>query len=122
MKDSVMHVNSVIGSMEFTKESFTDELPGQERFDAVLGLRPELIEISKTPVEGGREATVYSVMPAGSETTVYLKVGEEKILAKQNGLQQYDTDEKVWIHMDAKKTNVFAKETGRLVKMAITEK
>lgn len=122
MKDAVMHVNSVMGSMDFTKESFTDELPGQQNFDAVLGLRPELIEISKTPADGGQEATVYSVMPAGSETTVYLKVGEEKILAKQNGLQQYGIDEKVWIHMDTKKINVFAKETGRLVKMASTEK
>jgi len=60
-------------------------------------------------------------MPAGSETTVYLKIGEEKILSKQNGLKQFAPDEKVWVRIDPERINVFSKDSGRLVKLAKME-
>ena len=47
---------------------------------AVVGVRPELAEILDGPAEGSIEAEVYSVMPAGSETTIYLEAGGERIL------------------------------------------
>lgn len=117
----VMKVSSDLGIMEFQREFFTDEIPGAARFDAVAGIRPELVEIHDKPVEGGIEARVYSSMPAGSETTVYLEIGKERILSKQNGLKQYHTDQRVWVKIDQEKINVFAKESGRLVKLALTD-
>lgn len=114
-----LKVDSVLGRLQFNAESLTDECREFGGGDVVVGVRPELIDILKAPEPGTIEATVYSVMPAGSETTVYLQVGEEKILAKQNGLAQYGTDEKVWIRMDSDKINVFSKENGRLIKKAV---
>lgn len=121
MSDDTMLVESDLGVMKFEKESFTNEIPEVSKYEAVLGVRPELIEIHETPFDGAKEAKVYSVMPAGSETTVYLEVGNEKILSKQNGLKQFAADQKVWISIDPDRINVFAKESGRLIKLAKTE-
>lgn len=111
-------VKSSLGVMSFTEDTFTAEMPKAGEFEAVAGVRPELIEIHTKPVDGGIEAKVYSVMPAGAETTVYLEVGEEKILSKQNGLKQYDTDQRVWLKINPDKINVFAKSSGRLIKLS----
>ena len=70
---------------------------------------------------GSIEAEVYSVMPAGSETTIYLEVGGERILSKQNGLKQYSPDQKVWLRINPDKMNVFCKDSGRLAKLAVMD-
>lgn len=118
LKNGKLMVKSPLGVMEFTEDTFTNEMPQDTEFEAVAGVRPELIEIHTRPVDDGIEAKVYSVMPAGAETTVYLEVGDEKILSKQNGLKQYDTDQKVWLRINPEKINVFAKSSGRLIKLS----
>lgn len=118
LKNGKLVVKSPLGVMEFTEDTFTNEMPQDTEFEAVAGVRPELIEIHTRPVDDGIEAKVYSVMPAGAETTVYLEVGDEKILSKQNGLKQYDTDQKVWLRINPEKINVFAKSSGRLIKLS----
>ena len=117
----VLTVRSALGEMKFGPESFTEDMPEQPAFEAVAGIRPELVEVLTRLAEGAIEAKVYSVMPAGSETTVYLQVGEERVLSKQNGLKQYDPDQKVWLKIDPQRINVFAKESGRLVKLAVMD-
>lgn len=116
-----MKVNSVLGNMDFGRSSWTEEVPSSLEFESILGIRPELVEIHRRPIEDGIQAQVYSVMPAGSETTVYLQIGDEKILSKQNGLKQYVPDEKVWLKIDLDKINVFHKESGRLIKFAVLD-
>lgn len=111
-------VESSLGLMEFTEDTFTGHMPKKTEFEAVAGVRPELIEIHTKPVDGGIAANVYSVMPAGAETTVYLEVGDEKILSKQNGLKQYGTDQNVWLKINPDKINIFEKESGRLIKLS----
>lgn len=118
LKNGKLVVKSPLGVMEFTEDTFTNDMPQDTEFEAVAGVRPELIEIHTRPVDDGIEAKVYSVMPAGAETTVYLEVGDEKILSKQNGLKQYDTDQKVWLRINPEKINVFAKSSGRLIKLS----
>lgn len=118
LKNGKLLVRSPLGIMEFTEDTFTNEMPQETEFEAVAGVRPELIEIYTRPVDDGIEAKVYSVMPAGAETTVYLEVGDEKILSKQNGLKQYDTDQKVWLRINPEKINIFAKSSGRLIKLS----
>ncbi len=121
MEKGIMKADSVLGHMEFGENLWTEEAPQSGKFEAILGVRPELVEISRNTIEGGIEAQVYSVMPAGSETTVYLQVGNERILAKQNGLKQYNPDENVWLKIDPDRINVFNKESGRLVKLAVMD-
>ena len=116
-----MTVESVLGTAIYDRKSFTGEAPGDGSFEAVVGVRPELVEILDGPAEGSIEAEVYSVMPAGSETTIYLEVGGERILSKQNGLKQYSPDQKVWLRINPDKMNVFCKDSGRLAKLAVMD-
>lgn len=116
-----MTVESVLGTASYDRKSFTGEAPGDGSFEAVVGVRPELVEILDGPAEGSIEAEVYSVMPAGSETTIYLEVGGERILSKQNGLKQYSPDQKVWLRINPDKMNVFCKDSGRLAKLAVMD-
>lgn len=123
LEGDVLEVDSVLGKMKFGKEFLTEPLSQGESFEAVVGVRPELVEIREEKEEDGASigAKVYSVMPAGSETTVYLEIGEEKVLAKQNGLRHYGTDQEVQVCIDPSRINVFKKETGRLIKSAVME-
>ena len=137
LKDGVLEVESVLGTMQFKKEFLTEALTGspmqssgdhpvsspadRPSFPVIVGVRPELIEIRSSKEPGTIEAQVYSVMPAGSETTVDLKAGSEKILSKQNGLKHYETDQNVWLKIDPGRINVFDKESGRLIKKAISD-
>ena len=116
-----MTVESVLGTAAYDRKYFTGEAPGDGSFEAVVGVRPELVEILDGPAEGSIEAEVYSVMPAGSETTIYLEVGGERILSKQNGLKQYSPDQKVWLRINPDKMNVFCKDSGRLAKLAVMD-
>ncbi len=121
MEQGSLVVESALGKMTFGPETLTGELPKESSFEAVLGVRPELVEIRIQPGEGTIPAQVYSVMPAGSETTVYLNVGAERLLSKQNGLKQYEPDQQVYLDIALEKINVFAKESGRLIKLAAAE-
>lgn len=118
IRDGKMQVESVLGTITFGKETFTEAAPESGVFEAVVGVRPELVEILDEAQEGSIEAQIYSVMPAGSETTVYLEVGGERILSKQNGLKTYVPDQKVYIRIDPARINVFHKESGKLIKLA----
>ena len=123
LEGDVLEVDSVLGKMKFGREFLTEPLSQGESFEAVVGVRPELVEIREEK-EGDIAsigAKVYSVMPAGSETTVYLEIGDEKVLAKQNGLRHYGIDQKVWVCIDPSRINLFKKENGRLIKSAVME-
>ena len=115
-------VTSPLGRMEFTQDRLTDELPAQTSFDVVLGIRPEKIGICPQEGDGGIAASVYATQPAGSETTIHLKMTDDSVvLAKEMGIRNYAVDQIVHVKIDPDKLNVFAKETGRLIKMAVPD-
>ena len=114
-------VTSPLGRMEFTQDRLTDELPAQTSFDVVLGIRPEKIGIHCQEGDG-IPASVYATQPAGSETTIHLKMTDDSVvLAKEMGIRNYAVDQIVHVKIDPDKLNVFAKETGRLIKMAVPD-
>ncbi len=122
---SVMTVDSVLGRMTFDKETLKleEEIPENEDFEAVLGIRPESVKIfAKQPADGSViPAEVYASQPAGSETIVTLEIeGEQKtqMLALQVDLQEYEMFQKVWIGLDPRRINVFNKKTQRLIRFA----
>lgn len=116
-----LRVESELGCYDFGEEYVTQEIPQESSFDCVLGIRPELINIYEEDQLSAIPASVYSVMPAGAETLVYLQVGEQddRLLAKLNGLKNFTTDQDVFMHIDPDKINVFAKASGRLIKKAV---
>ena len=120
MKNGQLVVKSELGNHTFGPETLTnEEKPASGEFDCVLACRPEQIEISRESVEGALPVSVYANQPAGSETIVTLKAGEEEFLAKELGQVHYDLDQKVWAIIDQNKINVYNKETTRLIKRAV---
>ena len=121
-EDGGLVVTSSLGRMSFTADCLTDELPAQSSFDVVLGIRPEKIGICSQNGDGAIPASVYATQPAGSETTIHLKMGDDSVvLAKEMGIRNYAVDQVVHVKIAPDKLNVFAKETGRLIKMAVPD-
>ena len=121
-EDGGLVVTSSLGRMSFTADCLTDELPAQSSFDVVLGIRPEKIGICCQEGDGAIAASVYATQPAGSETTIHLKMGDDSVvLAKEMGIRNYTVDQVVHVKIAPDKLNVFAKETGRLIKMAVPD-
>ena len=106
----------------FDREDLADEFKDASGFDAVLGIRPEQIGLSKKETSPDAiAAKVYTVMPAGSETLVTVKLGESQIIIKELGNTTYKPDQTVYLALDPKKINVFDKTSGRLAKYAIAD-
>ena len=121
-EDGGLTVTSPLGRMAFASERLTDEVPAQSSFDVVLGIRPEKIGICCQEGDGAIPASVYATQPAGSETTIHLKMGDDSVvLAKEMGIRNYAVDQVVHVKIAPDKLNVFAKETGRLIKMAVPD-
>ena len=121
-EDGGLVVTSSLGRISFTADCLTDELPAQSSFDVVLGIRPEKIGICSQNGDGAIAASVYATQPAGSETTIHLKMGDDSVvLAKEMGIRNYAVDQVVHVKIAPDKLNVFAKETGRLIKMAVPD-
>lgn len=117
----ILTVNSDLGSMQFPAALFTDDMPDEEEFDCVLGIRPEKIRIMGQPSSDTIEATIYSVQPAGSETTIHVTANKTSVLVKDIGIKTFTIDAKVYIDTDLSKVIVFSKESGRLIKRAIPD-
>ncbi len=115
-----LSVTSPIGDFVFDKETLKTEekIPGDDTFDVVLGIRPEVIQVSPKAKDDCLEATVYASQPAGSETIVTLEANGVQLLALQVDLRNYEMNQKVWISTDPKRINVFNKETQRLIRFA----
>ncbi len=100
-----------------------EEIPENETFECVLGLRPEMIEIyTEDPQHKNTvKANIYANQPAGSETLVTLTVGKTEFLAIQVGLVEYDMNQDVFVVLHPGRMNVYNKGTGRLIKFAKTK-
>ena len=120
MKNGQLVVKSELGNHTFPADQLTQEKkPSSGEFDCVLAMRPEQILISREPVEGALPVTVYASQPAGSETIVTLKAGEDEFLSKELGQAHYDIDQKVWAIIDQNQINGYKNETTRLIKRAV---
>ena len=78
------------GGMEARFEAFNAFSPGEQ--DVIVGIRPEYIRIDR---DGAMEATVYSTLPSGMETTIRLNAGKLPLTAVVFGDQDFPVDGKV---------------------------
>ena len=115
-------VNSDLGKHVFPKRDvkLDEEIPLNEDFECVLGIRPELVELETEPHDHPYmvEANVYASQPAGSETLISLTVGKSEFLAIQLGLADYEMNQKVYAVLHPERMNVYNKKTERLIKYA----
>ena len=119
--DGSLTVRSIFGERTFGKENLTDAVPSASLFPVVLGIRPEKIGITGADEAGVTPGAVYSIQPAGADTTVHVKVGETIVLAKEMGIRNYPIDARVGLKIDSDRLNVFSKESGKLIKTAVLE-
>jgi len=115
--DDNLTVNSILGEMVFDGDTFTENMPSaSSSFPCVIAVRPE--QVALRIKKGMFECTVYSSMPAGSETLVHVKIGETILLAKRLGLVDYELNQQIWATISPDNTNVYDKESGMLIKRA----
>ena len=114
---SSLVAEGIMGKLVFPREVATEKAPTSGSFDVILGIRPEQVTISRERTAPEQvEAHVYAGMPAGSETLVTVRVGEQMITVKELGSTHYSGDEKVYLSFDPKKINVFDAKTEELIK------
>ena len=80
--------------------------------DFVIGVRPEMVEISE---EDGIEAEVYSAMPTGMETTVRVRIGNFLLTGVVFGGVTYDIGSRVHIKFKGAGLMLFDRISGRLI-------
>jgi multiple sugar transport system ATP-binding protein len=118
---SGLRVDSDLGSLLFPSELFTVDMPAENEFECVIGIRPEKLEIGRKEDGADIPGVVYMTQPAGSETTVHVTAGQSRLLIKEMGIKSHDPDEHVLLKTDVAKTIVFAKQSGRLIKKAVPD-
>lgn len=112
------HGNTLETDSSLGKMIFSEGYHGKEgKFDIVLGIRPENINIS----DNGIEASVVSYQPAGSETLVRIAVGNDKLMIKVIGTKSFAIGEKIRIKITEDSVNVFDKASENLIKDSIAE-
>lgn len=83
----------------------------------VLGIRPEHVQVSGIQHDGWAPAKVYVTELMGSETFVFVMIGNEKVIARAPGDFRAEVESTVWVHIDMTKAHFFDSVTGqRLVK------
>ncbi len=81
----------------------------------VVGIRPEDISISTTPIPGSEEFVAYSVLPAGADSTIVARQDDDELTIRVMGISQLKMDQKIWLTFDKSTINVYDKESGNLV-------
>ena len=78
-----------------------------------IGIRPEFLPING---DGEFEGTAYSTLPAGMETTVRIKIGEEILSSVVFGAIDYDVDAKIRFSVSGDNILLFDPETTELIR------
>ncbi len=86
----------------------------------VLAIRPEHIHIYDAEEDVTEsicvEASVYSEMPAGSETLIQLTVGSDiTLLSKYIGEKTLTVNQKIYLGVDSNNVNLFSKENQKAI-------
>lgn len=116
----VMTTSGPLGKMEFPVADMTEDAAKSGSFETVLGIRPEQVVInSERQSPSDIEAIVYTTMPAGSETLVTVHVNSVNMVIKTLGITHFDSDQTVYLSIDAKKINVFDKKSEALIKYSL---
>ncbi len=111
LMDGVVSGMNSINLGDFSLNVQTQQASG----NVVVAIRPEDISISTTPLAGSVEFTAYSVLPAGSDTTIVAKRGNTELNVKEMGISKFKMDDKIWLKFDASTVNLFDKLTGDLI-------
>jgi multiple sugar transport system ATP-binding protein len=82
-----------------------------ETIDAIYGIRPEDIEVSKKKTENGIESIVYDAEPMGDEVLVYFKLAEKILIARVKSTLVLSMNEKIWVNLTSENAHAFDAKT-----------
>ncbi|MBA3765749.1 MAG: ABC transporter ATP-binding protein [Acidobacteria bacterium] len=91
-------------------ESQLCRLDGRER--VTLGIRPEHIHLAPSRREGYLPATVYVTELMGNETLVFLRLGDQKIIARARAEFRAELETPVWVKFEMERAEFFDAESG----------
>ena len=101
-----------IGEWALTPGPAHNETLGKGDSKVTLGIRPEHIQISGDRRDGWQPASVYVSELMGNETIVFLRAGNQSIVARVTGDFRAEIGSPVWISLDMSKAHFFEPETG----------
>ena len=77
-----------------------------------LGIRPEHIRVSPAQHDGWLQATIYVTELMGSETFVFLTLGNERIIARARADFRAEVETNVWVEFDIDRAHFFHPTSG----------
>jgi ABC-type sugar transport system ATPase subunit len=80
-----------------------------------IGMRPEAIVLSESATEVGQPATVFLVEPLGSETIIYVTIGETTLRVRVAPHVRPVIGSTVWLQAVAAGVRLFDRETGKAI-------
>ena len=80
--------------------------------NVTLGVRPEFLTVSEN---GEFEGTAYSTLPAGMETTVKIRIGDDILSSVIFGAIDYEFDAKLRFSVSGSDILLFDTESGKLI-------
>jgi multiple sugar transport system ATP-binding protein len=95
-------------------EQQLQRLKGRER--ATLGIRSEHIQVAAAERDGWLRAMVYVTELMGNETLCFLRLGEEKIIARAPADFRAEMETPVWTRLDMDKADFFDAESGEALR------
>ena len=110
--DGVVTKKNVVKVGDFNLTVDTHSATGEN----VVAVRPEDIVVFTEPEPDSLEFIVYSVLPAGADTTIVAQRGETEITIKVMGISKIAMDQKIWLNFVPDTLNLYDKKTGNLVK------
>jgi ABC-type sugar transport system ATPase subunit len=81
----------------------------------VVGVRPEDIIISTSPIPDAVEFKAYSVLPAGADTTIVAQLHELEVTIRVMGISHLKMDDRIWLKFNPETLNLYDKESGNLI-------
>lgn len=90
-------------------------VPTRANGPVVVAIRPEDIQISLEKTPHGAEFKTYSVLPAGSESIVSARREKLMLIIRETRDLNIEMDRPVWLTFDAKKINLYDKDSGNLI-------
>jgi len=103
-------IKGTVAGGTFTHAGGTLDLPGQPDGDAVLGIRPEDLQVVEA--DGDIDGSVYSSELLGDSTLLNIRVGEALIAAKVGPEGGREMDSAISLTLDRGKLHVFDGATG----------
>jgi multiple sugar transport system ATP-binding protein len=95
-------------------ENQLGRINGHER--VTLGIRPEHLMISRDARDSWQPAHVYVTELMGNETLVFLRLGDNKIIARAEADFRADPETPVWLGFEMQRADFFDAESGEALR------